>query len=88
MTSTVRPPTHESLHVVDTKNIYRNEEWWKAVVRYKFDQSEEYDEIAVYLWHNDDGWTRKTNTSSNPLKRGRLTRQLLTNSSQIPRLKP
>jgi hypothetical protein len=59
MTSKARPPTHESLHVVDTKNIYRNEEWWKAVVRYKFDQSEEYDEIAVYLWHNDDGWTRK-----------------------------
>lgn len=52
-------PTSDSLHVIDSKDIYRNTDWWKAVVRYQFDANEEYDEVAVYLWHNDDGWTRK-----------------------------
>jgi len=52
-------PTSKSLHVVDSEDIYRNTDWWKAVVRYQFDVNKEYDEVAVYLWHNDDGWTRK-----------------------------
>lgn len=28
-------------------------------MRYKFDRTDEYDETAVYMWNNDDGWTRK-----------------------------
>jgi hypothetical protein len=59
MVSEPRPPVHESLHVVDSSDIYRNDDWWKAVVRYKFDRTDEYDETAVYMWNNDDGWTRK-----------------------------
>lgn len=59
MTTQTRPPVHESLHVETSERIYRNEDWWKAVVRYKYDGDNEYEETAVYLWHNDDGWTRK-----------------------------
>lgn len=59
MASESRPPVHESLHVVNSSDIYRNDDWWKAVVRYKFDRSDEHRETAVYLWNNDDGWTRK-----------------------------
>jgi len=57
--STDRPPVHESLTVVDAESIYRNEDWWKAVVKYRFEDSSDATEIAVYLWHHDDGWTRK-----------------------------
>jgi len=59
MASESRPPVHESLHVANSSDIYRNDDWWKAVVRYKFDRSDNYEETAVYLWNNDDGWTRK-----------------------------
>lgn len=59
MTRNSGPPLHDSLHVVDSEDIYRNDEWWKSVVRYRFDESSEHDEVAVYLWHRDDGWTRK-----------------------------
>jgi len=59
MVSKSRLPTHESLHVVESEDIYQNEDWWKAVVRYKFDPDEEHDEVAIYMWHDDDGWTRK-----------------------------
>lgn len=59
MASESRPPVHESLYVVNSSDIYRNDDWWKAVVRYKFDRSNEHDETAVYLWNNDGSWTRK-----------------------------
>lgn len=59
MASESRPPIHESLHVVSSSDIYRNDDWWKAVVRYKFNRSDDHEETAVYLWNNDDGWTRK-----------------------------
>ncbi|MFC6720283.1 hypothetical protein [Halobacteriaceae bacterium SHR40] len=53
------PPVHESLTVIEFTDIYRTEEWWKAVVRYRLESNSE--ETAIYLWHNDDddGWTRK-----------------------------
>lgn len=57
--STDRPPVHESLNVVDSESVYRNEEWWKSVVKYQFEESSDNSEVAVYLWHHDDGWTRK-----------------------------
>jgi hypothetical protein len=59
MVSGSRPPIHESLHVVNSEDIYQNEDWWKSAVRYRVNQDEEHDEVAVYMWHNDDGWTRK-----------------------------
>lgn len=61
MVSQSRLPVHESPHVVESEDIYQNEDWWKSVVRYKFDENGANNEIAVYLWHNDDGWKRKTN---------------------------
>lgn len=54
-----RPPVHESLNVIATEDIYRNAEWRKSVVRYQFDEDNDHSEVAVYLWHNDDGWKRK-----------------------------
>jgi hypothetical protein len=59
MGETIRPPVHESLTVLETADIYRTSEWWKAVVRYQFEGSGDYSETATYLWHNDDNWTRK-----------------------------
>ncbi|QSG13740.1 hypothetical protein [Halapricum desulfuricans] len=54
-----RPPVHDALTVLDNKNFYRNEEWWKSVVRYQYEGSDQ-SELAIYLWHKDDGeWTRK-----------------------------
>lgn len=57
--STERPPLHDSLHVVAHEDIYRNDDWWKSVVRYRFEPDGDAEEAAVYLWHNDEGWTRK-----------------------------
>ncbi|PSP32697.1 hypothetical protein BRC64_05725 [Halobacteriales archaeon QH_10_67_22] len=51
-------PVHDSLHVTTATDIYRTDEWWKAVVTYGFEDSEA-DETAMYLWHEDDGWNRK-----------------------------
>lgn len=59
MTEKSEVPIHQSLNVIDIKEIYKTDDWWKAVVRYQFDNDHEYDETAVYLWHDDDGWTRK-----------------------------
>ena len=59
MASQTRPPLHNSLRVLNSEEIYRNDEWWKAVVRYESAQNNGNNEVAVYLWHNDDGWTRK-----------------------------
>ena len=53
-----RPPIHESLDVVDVETLYKNE-WWKAVVKYQFEDSPDSSEVAMYLWHDEDGWTRK-----------------------------
>ncbi|MFB6197806.1 MAG: hypothetical protein ABEI52_05980 [Halobacteriaceae archaeon] len=54
-----RPPVHESLTVLESEDIYHNDEWWKAVVRYQFKNSNS-DEVAVFLWNHDgDGWARK-----------------------------
>jgi hypothetical protein len=59
MSSQSDVPVHSSLTVLDTKEIYRTEEWWKAVVRYQYESGSEYDETAVYLWHKDGDWNRK-----------------------------
>lgn len=53
-------PVHDSLTVVDSEDIYHTSDWWKAAVKYRFDDVDEYNEVAVYLWHReDDGWKRK-----------------------------
>jgi hypothetical protein len=53
-------PVSDSLYVTAFENIYKQDEWWKAVVRYGFDAEATTTETAVYLWHNDgEGWTRK-----------------------------
>lgn len=52
-------PVHQSLKIIDREDVYKKSEWWKSVVRYKYDSSKN-SEIAVYLWHNDGNeWNRK-----------------------------
>ncbi|MFD1646897.1 hypothetical protein [Haloarchaeobius litoreus] len=54
-----RPPVHESLSVVEHETIYQNDEWWKAVVQYRYEDAAD-SEVAIYLWHHDDEeWNRK-----------------------------
>lgn len=52
-------PVHDSLTVVESNDIYRTDEWWKSVVRYYYRDNAGREQIAVYLWHENDGWTRK-----------------------------
>lgn len=55
-------PVDDTLTVTDVESVYRTEEWWKAVVKYYFQNQSESSELAIYLWHNDtedDDWTRK-----------------------------
>lgn len=52
-------PVHDRLVVLSGEDIYKTARWWKAVVQYQVDNSD-YQETAIYLWHNeDDSWTRK-----------------------------
>jgi hypothetical protein len=52
-------PVDDALTVCHYEDIYRQGEWWKSVVKYGFEASSEKTETAIYLWHNDDEWTRK-----------------------------
>jgi len=56
--SSNRPPVHKSLNVVGIETLYKNE-WWKAAVKYQFEGSPDSSEVAMYLWHDEGGWTRK-----------------------------
>lgn len=57
--STSEFPVHEELTVVEGDTVYRTDDWWKGVVRYRFRDAET-TEVAIYLWHCDDGvWKRK-----------------------------
>lgn len=51
-------PVHDSLQVAASTGLYRTDEWWKAIVTYRFENSDT-DETAMYLWHKDDDWKRK-----------------------------
>jgi hypothetical protein len=59
MTDTPELPIHESLTVIDFKDIYKDGDWWKSVVRYQYDPSSDHEEVAVYLWNKDEAWKRK-----------------------------
>lgn len=51
-------PVHESRTVLEAVDIYRTDEWWKAAIRYTINDNDP--EVAIYLWHRDDGeWTQK-----------------------------
>lgn len=57
--SATEVPVHDSLIVTETETIYKTGAWWKAVVTYNYEGSED-DETAIYLWnHDDDEWKRK-----------------------------
>lgn len=59
MTPVPELPVHSSLRVLQYEDVYKNNDWWKAVVRYEF-QEDDYSEVAVYLWNREgDKWTRK-----------------------------
>jgi len=51
-------PVHEELNVEDGHTIFKNDDWWKAVVLYEgFRDSSE---VGVYLWKEQDGeWRRQ-----------------------------
>lgn len=50
-------PVHSSIDVHSGKTVYRTDDWWKAAVTHSYESGDP--EIAMYLWHKDDGWTRK-----------------------------
>lgn len=50
-------PVHSSIDVHSGNTIYRTNDWWKAAVLHSYDGGEP--EIAIYLWHSDDDWSRK-----------------------------
>lgn len=53
-------PVHDRLTVERGTDIYRTDEWLKAVVQYHYESADDTTETAIYLWHrDDDGWTRK-----------------------------
>lgn len=50
-------PVHEQLDVIDGSTVFKNDEWWKAVV---VCDSWNGNEVSVYLWQNqDEKWKRK-----------------------------
>jgi len=56
MTST-HYPVHPDVTVHFGKTIYRTDDWWKAAVTHSYGDSDP--ELAIYLWHRDDDWSRK-----------------------------
>ncbi|MGB9966164.1 hypothetical protein [Halobacterium hubeiense] len=56
MTST-QYPVHPDVTVHSGETIYRTDEWWKAAVTHSYGDSDP--ELAIYLWHRDDDWSRK-----------------------------
>lgn len=52
-----RFPVHDALDVIDGVTIFKNANWWKAVLLYEGFSGRE---IGIYLWkRGDDGWKRK-----------------------------
>jgi len=50
-------PVHESIDVIASETLYKNDDWWKAAVLTEGYNDEE---VSVYLWTStDDGWKRK-----------------------------
>ncbi|WP_141212538.1 hypothetical protein [Halorubrum sp. Hd13] len=50
-------PVHEKLDVRKSNTIYKNANWWKAVI---LSESFGSTEVAVYLWQRNDGnWKRR-----------------------------
>lgn len=52
-----RYPVHPDVTVHSGKTIYRTDDWWKAAVTHSYGDSDP--ELAIYLWHRDDDWSRK-----------------------------
>jgi hypothetical protein len=50
-------PVHPTVDVHAGNTIYRTDTWWKAAVLHSYDGGEP--EIAIYLWHRDEDWSRK-----------------------------
>lgn len=52
-------PVHDHLTVLEGVDIYATSDWRKSIIRYQIGDDDEYTETAIYLWHNDGGWSRK-----------------------------
>ncbi|MFW6111013.1 MAG: hypothetical protein ACOC6H_03150 [Thermoproteota archaeon] len=51
------PPVSDFYKVIDYATIFKNEEWWEAVVVFEALGRRS---IGLYLWHKNDGtWKRK-----------------------------
>jgi hypothetical protein len=50
-------PVHSSVTVHAAKTIYRSDDWWKAALTHSYGDDDP--GIAIYLWHQDDDWSRK-----------------------------
>lgn len=50
-------PVHSDVTVHSGETIYRTDDWWKAAVTHSYGDSDP--EIAIYLWHKDEDWSRK-----------------------------
>jgi hypothetical protein len=50
-------PVYEEIEVIDGTDIFKDNDWWKAVLTCEAWGSTD---VYVYLWQNDDGdWKRK-----------------------------
>lgn len=59
MVSSSNYPVHDAVTVRKGKTIYKNSEWWKAILLHTIG-TQSNPSIGFYLWHNDDdGWKRK-----------------------------
>lgn len=53
-------PIHSSITVHDHEDIYRENDWWKAVVSFTIGNNDSSPRTAIYLWHKRDGeWVTK-----------------------------
>jgi hypothetical protein len=55
--ASTRYPVHPDVTVHSGETIYRTDDWWKAAVTHSYGDSDP--ELAIYLWHRDDDWSRK-----------------------------
>lgn len=71
-------PVHSKVTVHSGETVYRTEKWWKAAVSHSFDEQDA-EEIAIYLWYNDDGeWSRKNKYHVKTAEAWESDKQLIT----------
>jgi hypothetical protein len=68
-------PAHQSIDIIRGENIYKEGDWWKAVLICG-DESNPY--LSIYLWHNDDGdWKRRNKYEADDLDSWTTDREVI-----------